>query len=190
MEVLSTHPESGAAPSWESARRCAQRNVDPAGAVQRYKLTAAAPRGRPFSCHGSVSGERAHVHSADHPRWLRHRSPLTGGSRSGPISPSSCGGHLHVRGVVRRLSAAVDERRSPGTCRLCTLHHLVVGPMGVDAECGQLHFHRLSRCDVFRGGAAGDGREHRPQRVPPGLVLAGATTRGGGDTAIVVAGCW
>ena len=116
MEVLSEHEGIWGCTFVGECTKVCPKHVDPAGAIQRYKLTRGAGVDEVvLPAKGGVMSEHASIYTDYHPRWLRrHVSTywwLEKGSYFAFILRES---ELHLRRVVRRLPPAARECRRAG----------------------------------------------------------------------------
>ena len=91
LEVLSTHEGIWGCTFVGECTKVCPKHVDPAGAIQRYKLDLG-DRVAQVLLHAvsaRMSTER-NGYTEYHPRWYRPGCPPTGGWSAGRISPSSC----------------------------------------------------------------------------------------------------
>ena len=139
------------------------KHVDPAGAIQRYKLTAAVESMKSFFMPEARDGEKTLTYT-DVPSALAcdDRCRPTGGFNSARISSSSCAKAtcIFVAWFVvflLMLVRAVSESEA-ATSSSC----LGGAPARVAAESGQPCLPSVSHHHVLPGGAAGAGGSHRP----------------------------
>ena len=203
------HPStraSGAARSWASARRVCPKHVDPAGAIQRYKLTAATgvAQGVPAAPGHAMTpaytaSTRAGLPAARCPTfwWLRRRSYFVFILRE--LSS------VFVAWFVV-LPAAAAARGRPGARRLPRFLDWAATPWVLVAQPGRAAVPGAPRRHLVQPRAEGDGgaaaraagaagRDHRPRTTSAwavvsalrGLAGGGMTGQASGRTAPLAA---
>ena len=172
MEVLSEHEGIWGCTFVGECTKVCPKNVDPAGAIQRYKLTAALESMKSFFMpRGAHEPDRTPTRGTIR-AGCGGRCPPTGGWSSGPISASSCASScMFVAWFVVYLLLLIDAvGQGPAATRVS---RLVGQPVVLSLNVVSFLFIVFHAVTFFEAAPQAMVVHVGRKRVPGGLVMAG-----------------